>query len=354
MKALAKHLLHCGVLTLLAVGLGEQARGVQIWASAMDGNANDLVAGNHGVATGNPIATMDRHGNPTGAVEFDGASYFQIPNTENGGSLSSLLSTEGSFALWVRIDDVEGDTGPIALGGSGTGTTQYFSLVNTGWGENPDNNIHGWRVDLDRGEGSGNRARIGAKSNGLGVDGNGYAPTGGGGVWQHLAATFELGGELRLYVNGELQDAMPALTDTTPFASTNPWVIGAERVGSRMMVGAIDDVQIFSSALSGEEIEALAHLIPGDVNNDGVANLSDFNLLRDNFGDTVYLRRLGDLNQDRVVNHLDFNLWKNSVSPALAAQASWTAVPEPSSVVLLGAGALGLVALRRKYLAWRI
>jgi hypothetical protein len=350
-----RKLLSLAVLLAVLSAFASDANAVQIWGSAMNGNANDSIGTNHGVAsgTGTATATTDRHGNAGGAMLFDGASFFQIPNTGAGGSLTSQLTTAGSFSLWVRIDDVAGETGPIALGGSAGGTDQYFSLLNTSGANNGDNNVNGWRVDLDRGGANGTPLqRFGVKSNGLGVDGNGYAPAGSGGVWQHLAATFEVGGQLRLYVNGVLQTATQALTDLTPLTATHPWVIGSERVGSRMMIGAIDDVQIYNTALDQAAISNLAHLIPGDVNNDGVANLDDFSVIRDNFGNTnVFLRRLGDLNQDRVVDHLDFGLWKNSVPPAIAALASWTTVPEPASIALLAMGAFGVLVLQRKHVA---
>lgn len=347
-----RSVLSLAVLATSFLAATNEAHAIQIWGSTMNGNANDTISGNHGVAmgTGTITATADRHGNAGGAMLFDGASYFQIPNTGPGGSLNSQLTTAGTFALWVRIDNVAGETGPIALGGSEGGTDQYFSLLNTNVDNNGDNNSNGWRVDLDRGGATGTPLqRFGVKSNGLGVDGNGYAPAGTGGVWQHLAATFELDGELRLYVNGVQQTAAQALTDLTPLAATRPWVIGAERVGARMMIGAIDDVQIYNTALDPAAISDLAHLIPGDVNNNGVADINDFNIIRDNFGNNdVFLRRLGDLNQDRVVDHLDFGLWKNSVSPAVASLASWTAVPEPGSVALVAMGAIGLLLLQRK------
>lgn len=83
---------------------------------------------------------------------------------------------------------------------------------------------------------------------------------------------------------------------------------------------------------------------PGDVNGDGVVNTLDLNIIVGNWQKTGETFSQGDLNDDGVVNTLDLNQvignWQKTYS------ASVIAVPEPTSLCLLGLG--GLAVLRRR------
>lgn len=92
----------------------------------------------------------------------------------------------------------------------------------------------------------------------------------------------------------------------------------------------------------------------GDANLDGTVNLQDFNRLAANFGSIAGDWTQGDFNYDMNVNLADFNrLAANfglSASPEGPTPQDWArlaaAVPEPSSLLLAGAGAL--LAMRRR------
>ena len=79
------------------------------------------------------------------------------------------------------------------------------------------------------------------------------------GVFHHVAATYD-GAVARLYVNGQPQGQTPLVT-VIPY-DTQKWVIGAGAFrGSsfdRTWRGAIDDLRIYSRALTSTEIEQLA------------------------------------------------------------------------------------------------
>ena len=219
------------------VGLPSGARAGLVWHSAMDGNA-DAIVGTSGAATGTPTATADKNGNANGAVLFGGQSdqdYYTVAP-----AAASLMA--GSISAWVRPDTVDDtEDGVVAVGASGGGSTEYFTVMDRASGDQK------WRVDLDDGA-----SRRDVLSN--------AAPTAG--TWQHLVVTFDSNAagseQLRMYVDGSLQTDVQAITgDNDPYNPTNNWLIGTERTNERYFNGAIDDVRIYDNELTANEVAAL-------------------------------------------------------------------------------------------------
>ncbi|MEM9185101.1 MAG: LamG-like jellyroll fold domain-containing protein [Planctomycetota bacterium] len=110
--------------------------------------------------------------------------------------------------------------------------------------------------------------------------------------------------------------------------------------------GSFDDVAVFSGLLTDQQVVDLyttgvrsivTVLSPGDVDGDGVVDIDDFDIIRNNFFDTVATRGEGDLTGDGLVDFADFRTWKDSVPPpvgATAAQLLAGLAPEPSSLLL--------------------
>jgi hypothetical protein len=82
----------------------------------------------------------------------------------------------------------------------------------------------------------------------------------------------------------------------------------------------------------------------GDVNGNGVTDINDYIIIRNNFLGSNKTFAMGDLSGDAVVNFTDFRIWKNDREAAVAAAG---AVPEPAGWALAAMG-LGTVGAARR------
>lgn len=134
----------------------------------------------------------------------------------------------------------------------------------------------------------------------------------------------------------------------------------AAQPGYAVGYGDADDLGLVGQTFGGETVEASSVLFRltryGDANLDGTVNLGDFNRLAANFGATNSFWHRGDFNYDGNVNLSDFNLLAanfglSAAGPEVTPE-DWArlgaAVPEPTSVALLVAGAVALLPRRRR------
>ncbi|MGI9456256.1 MAG: LamG-like jellyroll fold domain-containing protein [Aeoliella sp.] len=155
-------------------------------------------------------------------------------------------------------------------------------------------------------------------------------------------------GEVKLYLNG------------TEIATTTAEAVGIDlgafdlRIGEDIggvvnenFVGNMDDVMILRRALTLTQVQALhasganallatlpAPVLSGDYNDDGVVNVVDYTVWRDNLGSSVILP--GDITPG-VVDVTDYNVWLlnfglTSVNPGSLVDGQ--NVPEPGTIVL--------------------
>jgi len=95
---------------------------------------------------------------------------------------------------------------------------------------------------------------------------------------------------------------------------------------------------------------SLLTVLQGDANNDSTVDLTDFGVLKNNFGVNQDAWAGGDFNGDSNVDLSDFGLLKANFGATTGVPATALSVPEPSTGLLLvvGAGCGALVVRRRR------
>ncbi|MFH1367619.1 MAG: LamG-like jellyroll fold domain-containing protein [Elusimicrobiota bacterium] len=88
-------------------------------------------------------------------------------------------------------------------------------------------------------------------------------------IWQHIAMTYN-GSVLKLYYNGELQDSIGVVVNST--GSTLPLLIGYYKGGGLNYQGRMDEITVFNRAMTDEEVAA--HYNSGSVKYSGDGGVS--------------------------------------------------------------------------------
>jgi hypothetical protein len=98
------------------------------------------------------------------------------------------------------------------------------------------------------------------------------------------------------------------------------------------------EIDVFGTQLS----------VPGDADRNGVVNISDFNLISDNFLKVPSAPgQQGDVNFDNIIDQKDFREYR--VAAGQGATGSNSGVPEPATATLASVCCLaGLRAVRRR------
>jgi hypothetical protein len=232
----------CKRLTILMLGaaalctapnLGHAGTLVAHWP--LDGNALDT-SGNHydAAVNGKVSYTAGMYGQ---AAEFHGAGdYLQVPNNPG---MQLLAGTAFSVAAYVKTTGLGQQN--ILIHGLGCSTWASWFL-----------GVQGGEPDAAL---TANSFVFGVRSTG-GSAYTGVAAPATAGEWFHIAATHD-GTTLRLYTNGEERASAAA---PLPYNSNENLYFGGDPGcnGRSWYTGLVDDVCIFSKAMSASQVQELA------------------------------------------------------------------------------------------------
>jgi hypothetical protein len=190
--------------------------------------------GADGTLSGNASFTAGVSGNaislPGGATDF-----------VSMGNVLPLLATDFSMQTWVR-----------------TSSSSSLSSIIAGKHRTNTNNGYMMRVNLDTGGyGVADRASFYQS----GTPGTTAVSTTAitDDQWHHLLATYTVGGQLKLYVDGNLETTISALNiadNTASFMVGGATQFGVERA---FFTGLVDEVQVYDYALNADQVTFLAN-----------------------------------------------------------------------------------------------
>lgn len=202
----------------------------------MDGSTDDIAAGNNPAAQ-NALRFVDA--TVDDGVSFGSGGFIDIPHAEN------LANQTFTIDVWVRSDGpgpTNDQFGSVIVNKAVTGATTSVLLS--------------WR-------GSDNRFvfAIGNITSERILSANAFPA----GKFYHVAATYD-GAVFKLYVDGVLEGQY-ARTKAVDYNPSIEWAIGANpwnfrppnNVYPRTWNGVLDEVEIFSRALTASEIQAIAN-----------------------------------------------------------------------------------------------
>lgn len=215
---------------------------VQVEAAPTPGNNDGLVGHWTMDGNGNDASGNGNHGSPIGSTSY-GA----------GRVSSALLLASSSSRLQVPDNDSLDITGPITIATwirPTTMATQYVVSKNVKAGTD------GFELSLSATGKVFVRFNEDSSGDALRLDSSSKYPTNGS-TWMHVVATYD-GSTIKLYINGQLEGSKNASFQIA--ANDLPLSIGSGDGGYRGMKGAVDDVRIYSRALSAAEVAALAQL----------------------------------------------------------------------------------------------
>lgn len=218
------------ILSLLTVvsGFGQiPTTGLMAWYPFI-GNANDMSGnGNNGTVNGATL-TSDRFGNVNSAYNFNGTNtYISVPNVASQGNAARTI------VCWVNSNYL-GPQGAISTGSAAT--CQAFNLVTSYQNNIGIPGLMGYDVSCDYFPSTGTSAT--------------------NGVWKFLSITYDMNSNIKIYVNGILDNSGNLGHNTTGqenfIGRSNDLILYPNYWN-----GKIDDIRFYNRALTQSEITAL-------------------------------------------------------------------------------------------------
>ena len=203
------------------------------------GNANDESGnGNHGLVYGAVLAE-DRFGNASAAYAFNGVNSF-ISVADNANGSLDVQAGEFSISCWTKVESEAFDShGLVAkeLGGNSSGD---YSLTIASNG----------KAQLAVGVGSGIIGAVQQSESEL-TDAS----------WQHVLAVYRNGSDMKIYINGQLDQGDNNLSTAIPNSNTPLDLIFGMSTNisnaNYYLNGCLDDIAIWNRALTADEVQEL-------------------------------------------------------------------------------------------------
>jgi hypothetical protein len=139
--------------------------------------------------------------------------------------------------------------------------------------------------------------------------------------------------------------AISLIDGFTPTAGQQFTVLTSSGITNSGLSLSGPDASMFSLDVGASNVilEFGAASLAGDYNGDGTVNAADYTLWQDTLGQNVAAGSGADGNGDGTINASDYGVWKaNFGTTSGSATASGAAVPEPTNLVLLCTGLIGL------------
>jgi hypothetical protein len=223
-------------ISLLAAVAGAQGP-IGHWP--LDGDAVDISGnGLDGTIQGNVVATTDRNGVSTSALEFAGGAADLV---DVGDQPELQLVSEMTLAAWAYLNADNANNGRIIAKMGGGGSRSWSLCV---------------EASLD---GIDNRPNFQISPDGdtvVGLPAQDSAPTD---EWFHMAGVYRPGQALEIYINGVLDATLDTGVPASQYSDNGQPVYIGHRpgCGNCGWDGSLDDVRIYSRALSAGEIFGL-------------------------------------------------------------------------------------------------
>lgn len=189
------------------------------------------VSGNgyHGGFIGSATSSALKIGKVGQALSFNGsANYIKLGDVLN-------LSLPVSFSVWVKLDAINGSRGIIA-------TDKTTATHSGAWLQTGNNGAIEISYGNNTGTGSGNRQSK--------VTSTGKVATGS---WYHIVGVIRGASDMSIYVNGTDAGGTYSGTGGALVNTTRSAIIGSNLLSTQMTDGIIDEVRIYSKALTASE-----------------------------------------------------------------------------------------------------
>ena len=204
----------------------------------LDNNATDMSSNkNDGILFGNVRATSDLHGNPCGALMFDGTGYIEVPSSASINSINQFLTITCWFKLSKQSAYDENRRLSIVCKGNHVIETK----------ENPHFRLQSFQSNL--------QSTISVNSEFTEYDTAYLNHKFEFEQWYFYALAYD-GQSVKTYLNGE--KIFDFVYTTQLSANNDPLTIGKDVPGAtEYFIGSLDDLRIYNSALSHQQITQL-------------------------------------------------------------------------------------------------